>query len=573
MSPASVYHKLPERHIRLLILQPGEAGSPFQGRLVPTYIDNNPIYEALSYTWGTPEAASALQCDGLSIPLTANLHDALSRLRLPEEDRILWVDQICINQNDLAERSQQVGLMGEIYRNAVHVDIWLGEEEEDTELVIKFLPKLLSCFKTSEEGDKTSDELPDVIGTLSMLTLRSDSWEAFRNIFQRPYFRRMWILQEVVLGSKCRVYCGSYAMGWNDMARAALCFKTDITNNFEALEVVQIIRGLKQRISCGEDRSLLYLLSQTYDLQCTNPRDKVYGLLGLASDTHKGEIIPDYNQSCQQIYIEAAKLCISKYRSLTMLCCVRNPKGLSGLPSWIPDWNTVSHTREIFGFKPSEKYAAAGTTTPHFRISADNRTLYVRGKAIDRIKVLGTPIWHSDIPDNKEVQEEWRTLAQRVSPYFTGETYPTVLWRLLLADGQTRGRDSDKVRQQLYEADDYYFRVHANPSRQEEFRGPDFDITVTNTRALDFVGMYRAVVSGRRVAITEKGFLGLVLADAQVGDRICIFDGVQVPFVLRQKQNSGSKVWNLVGECYLQGWMDGRCFENLESPSKEFEIS
>lgn len=196
----------------------------------------------------------------------------------------------------------------------------------------------------------------------------------------------------------------------------------------------------------------------------------------------------------------------------------------------------------------------------------------MRGKVIDRIKVLGTPIWHSD-PSNGKVVKEWSALAQSTLPYFTGETYPTVLWRLLLADGQTLGRDSDKVRQQLYEAYDYHNRAQADPSRQEELQGPDFDIRVTSTRTMEFVAMYVAVVSGRRVAVSEKGFLGLVLADAQVGDHICIFDGVPVPFVFRQKQNSGFKVWNLVGECYLQGWMDGQCFENLESPSEGFEIS
>jgi hypothetical protein len=138
----------------------------------------------------------------------------------------------------------------------------------------------------------------------------------------------MWIAQEVVLGSKCQVYCDSYAMGWDDMARAALCFKTDTTNHLEALKVVQNVRGLKQKISRRENRSLLHLLSQTYDLQCTNPRDKVYGLLGLASDTHKQDIVPDYDQSCQQMYMEAAKFCILKYRSLIILSCIRNPKTL-----------------------------------------------------------------------------------------------------------------------------------------------------------------------------------------------------------------------------------------------------
>ena len=99
MSPTSAYQKLPKRHIRLLILLPGEAGSAFQGLLELACIDSNPVYEALSYTWGAPEAASTLYCQGFSIPLTANLCDALSRLRLPDTARVLWVDQICLYVN------------------------------------------------------------------------------------------------------------------------------------------------------------------------------------------------------------------------------------------------------------------------------------------------------------------------------------------------------------------------------------------------------------------------------------------------------------------------------------------
>jgi hypothetical protein len=173
--PTSVHHKLPKRHIRLLFLQLGEAGSVFHGLLEPTYIDNNPVYEALSYTWGASEAASTLHCHGFLVPLTANLCDALSRLRLPDRARILWIDQINTNQNDVAERSEQVGLMGEIYSNAEYVDIRLGEENQDTELAIRFLPDLLSCSQTSEKGGKTSDEIPNVIGTFGIPTIRSDS--------------------------------------------------------------------------------------------------------------------------------------------------------------------------------------------------------------------------------------------------------------------------------------------------------------------------------------------------------------------------------------------------------------
>ncbi|KUJ20755.1 HET-domain-containing protein, partial [Mollisia scopiformis] len=123
------YNKLAERCIRLLDLYPGELNSPFRGRLRPTGLDIPEFYEALSYTWGSPETAAFLHCESGSLPLTLNLVQALLRLRRTDTIRTLWIDQICINQDDEIERGQQVGLMGGIYRGASIVDIWLGEED------------------------------------------------------------------------------------------------------------------------------------------------------------------------------------------------------------------------------------------------------------------------------------------------------------------------------------------------------------------------------------------------------------------------------------------------------------
>jgi hypothetical protein len=573
--PPHIFLELPRRHIRLLDLQAGEAGSPFHGSFRQTCIDDAPAYEALSYTWGPSMTSSVFQCDGSVIPLTANLELALSRLRLLDNTRVLWVDQICINQHDTIERGQQVSLMGEIYRNAEFVDIWLGEEDEDTKFAVAAIPNLLRCFANLEERDETGDEAPNVIGTLGILALRSRGWDAFRDIFQRPYFRRMWIVQEVVLGANCRVYCGSHIMQWNDMAKAALCLKTDSSRHVEAHRVVQMIRVLKRKLASAVDRPLLNLLSQTYNLQCTDPRDKLYGILGLSSDIHEGELVPDYGRSCQEIYIEVAKLCIHKYHSLAVLCCVRNPKGLSGLPSWVPDWNTIPATGEILGFRSSEKYSAAGTTIPSFKFSADGLILNTSGKSVDIIHRLGSIMMEeTDQLSLEQVLHEWEVHARTASPYHTGEIYPAIFWRVLIADSQTRGNDSDKARQQLYESYDNLRtrnRLMANPLTQNDPWEPIAEMSIVNARTLEFEALFRAASSGRRLAITERGLLGLVASDAQVGDHICIFQSAQVPFVLRPRPNCD--LYSLVGECYLQGWMDGSCFENFAGPSEEFAIS
>lgn len=76
------------------------------------------------------------------------------------------------------------------------MSIWLGEEDEGTQPAVDCVPLPLRCFGTLEESDETEDEIPNVIGTIGILVIRSRSWDAFMDIFRRPYFRRTWIGQE-----------------------------------------------------------------------------------------------------------------------------------------------------------------------------------------------------------------------------------------------------------------------------------------------------------------------------------------------------------------------------------------
>ncbi|UKZ48123.1 hypothetical protein TrVGV298_002359 [Trichoderma virens] len=116
--------------IRVLILHPGKKGSPVECTLKHGRLGSKLQFDALSYVWGSPAATEEITCNNRRRKVGRNLYDALERLRLPDEDRILWIDALCINQADNKEKTQQVRLMGEIYSRARRVLIWLGNHED-----------------------------------------------------------------------------------------------------------------------------------------------------------------------------------------------------------------------------------------------------------------------------------------------------------------------------------------------------------------------------------------------------------------------------------------------------------
>ena len=121
-----------ERHIRVLRLQQGSWTDPLCCSLIQAHIDETLTYEALSYVWGDPTPKHTVLCEGRDLPVTHNLYTALMYLRHEDKPRYLWIDTICINQNDIEERNRQVLLMSEIYYEAGRAVIWLGGEDETT---------------------------------------------------------------------------------------------------------------------------------------------------------------------------------------------------------------------------------------------------------------------------------------------------------------------------------------------------------------------------------------------------------------------------------------------------------
>lgn len=144
------FHYLPfsdDQSIRVLTLQPGSGDDPLVGSLSSEQLDSAAAYDAISYVWGTGSRRFELLCDGRVLPLTASIHDALRRVRMRDEPRRLWADQICINQGDVAERSQQVRLMNAIYKGASRIVVWLGPDEDGVaEQAVRLVHRLHDVF-------------------------------------------------------------------------------------------------------------------------------------------------------------------------------------------------------------------------------------------------------------------------------------------------------------------------------------------------------------------------------------------------------------------------------------------
>lgn len=174
---------------------------------------------------------------------------------------------------------------------------------------------------------------------------------------------------------------------------------------------------------------------------------------------------------------------------------------------------------EILGFRCSEKYWAARATVPSFKLSAGGLLLNVTGRSVDKVGVLASPMPEAadDYDGFQRVLHEWEAHIRTALPSHTGEIYPGTFWRLLIADGQTRGNDSDHARQQLYESWD---NLRAQDGRTPENPWePIAEMSIVNSRTSEFVAMYKSVSPGRRLTITERGHLALVSSDAEVGGR------------------------------------------------------
>ncbi len=169
-----------------------------------------------------PAEPCGVWCDGRRLEITKNLHNALARFREREETCLLWADGICINQDDAEEKSSQVSAMSRIYSLAKRVLVWLGPEMDGSDAAVGFLKDLTrrSCemLPTSDPEDLlkiTSYEFGPSVEELPPAS--HEIWAPVVSLFGRPYFNRVWVIQEVFAAKEALAFVGGSQLKWAEL--------------------------------------------------------------------------------------------------------------------------------------------------------------------------------------------------------------------------------------------------------------------------------------------------------------------------------------------------------------------
>lgn len=347
--------------IRVLDLHPGQEHDPISFDLYEVRLESDPSYEALSYEWKDKRGSVVVQCNGRSLLITPNLKLALQNIRLGKRARTLWVDAVCINQEDAEERSSQVRMMTAIYKKASTVLMWLGKDSREAEQAIASIPAVLSSWDRITASDiftyTLSTDLERVLEGMELCrkvfatmdvggpySHRADSGAA--ELLCRSYFTRAWIYQELVLaGARGLVLCGRLSVRWRDFLHFIATWATWKTgqNGREKAMIMHIAMASARVAGRGMKDMGDAMKTLTY-LNCGDPRDKVFAVLGIVDPSWSGELAPDYSLSVQQVYTNAARALIRTTLGLAFWQGVNHPRAnrIPSLPSWVPDWTCIS---------------------------------------------------------------------------------------------------------------------------------------------------------------------------------------------------------------------------------------
>jgi ankyrin repeat protein len=293
---------------RLLQLCFGKEG-PIECYLFDARLDSIIEYDALSYTWGSSIQPYEICVNNSTMPVTANLSQALRDLRYPDRDRLLWVDAICINQEDLKERGHQVEHMASIYKRAEQVIVWLGRPTLATDLVFRYMCQLekLTIEHAYHDWKVTDQRWQDLWSAVKPLVDDdSTNWllqqrHAFESILSRPWFQRVWIIQEVANARSARIMCGTATVSAAVFAVTPLLL--DVQPDPHCQAILNIMPGPSRKYSWWtQDRTLHMLLLKFRWSKASDPRDAIYALLGISSDAYSTKyLVPNYELSVKEV--------------------------------------------------------------------------------------------------------------------------------------------------------------------------------------------------------------------------------------------------------------------------------
>ncbi|WYZ36049.1 hypothetical protein EsH8_X_000696 [Colletotrichum jinshuiense] len=534
--------RLEPEHIRLLELKSAtKRFDPIRCSLRTVPLGQALDYEAISYVWGDKSPAKIVEVDGADVQVTSNLFDVLLNIRRQDSVRTVWIDALCINQEDLGERCDQISIMGHIYREASGVLIYLGNEWDGLRIACEYL-ELAAQREDAHFAPSLQPHLEVRGQNISTPYLRDN---LFR-LFSSAWFSRVWTVQEFVLARKTTFLCGA----------------TIVDAQMEALNAMRTF---------PKATSFLETLHHCRQRRCTNPRDKIYGMLGMEFKGQASCLQPNDDISVEQLFVDVAREQLEQTRTLDVLSCVVPGKRRTslGIPSYVPDWtlktkNILTHHLSIDHLMTLPHYNASGGFPAEFHIGSGNRAL-TKGIAIDRIEALGPACFFSDLASRgqaKDYVNEARRLAGlpgRPPESLEAATARELeFWRTLCGNLAVHVGEKSRDWRAADPAVDYESYLQWSDIVN---RVPSADPQLDNRPA--FEDALLATLSARRVMRTRKGHFGMVAPDSHPGDVVMILAGGRVPYVLHEElgyeTENGPVTYSFIGDAYVDGFMYGEC--------------
>lgn len=623
------YQPLPSRGwFRLLTIRPSQHESSVISCTLQNHeMANCPSYEAMSYTWGDDKATETILVNGGHFTLRPNLFSALKSLRNVDDPRLIWIDAICINQQDESERNHQVWQMNNIYSHAAVVNVWLGSATASSDAGIGFLERFHSLLYQNPKG-----QLPIVGSTIELLgsegtrskTERATSvypqsiesyHEFYRSILSlldnpdvvsdlnhsvallsRLWWRRMWTLQESVLCPNVLCWCGSKTFPIEHLYHLSYFIYFSINFNIwkgapiqpeVSLRAVWRAADLREHMATRKWIRLALALDSTWNRAASDQKDKVIGLLGLVGRRH--DVQPEYSWPVEKVYRVAMRATLIEEGSLDCLGLISEARELrnENLNSWVPDFSVhdvplsdeiTSLSKPVFLQNISNASLHKSGVKPLIRTENDDTVLVVKGYHVDNVKRVGLKAPGPHLPDHtsesllqwetsmRAVLEEWRTILPPSDTYHTGELSNLAFCRTALVDlkqGEHPKRTSAIGAKRLDEDD-----IRELP-RLDTAEGIERLLNTWSSCLQPEYQTLRLIEQfSRRFILTDDGYIGLGPPDVQVGDSICVLLGGSVPYTLRRNPDN---TWCYIGEWSVASFYD--CIDNTDFEIATYTVS
>jgi len=555
------------KQIRLLTLLRGKQNQPIKCTFTTSYLrPSPPDYVAISYAWEDPSLKHKIECDGKELGVTENVKIMLEHLREEDKDKVYWIDALCINQANLEERNKQVRLMGQIYEIASQVTIWLGPEGHDSGVLEEFIPRLADALSECRKLNVHDEES---ILLKAQTSRDATEWVALKKLFERPWFNRTWVIQELVVSTRHEILCGKGTFSVSELSSIMNSIRgfylggselfRSLNLNWATISTFIRLTNIWNWRKSGDKVALPYLSYSFWSSQATDPRDKVFAMLALDSQLHF-RLEPNYEDTIQNVYTLATKLTLEGQQTgILSLAGIGNHRSLEGLPSWVPDFTTKEFPVSPFGL-----YAYGGwgsSPQPPLekrRFHCEGNKLTLHGVKIDAAKSLSTPLTMR-AGGNMNLAEllHEADILFSASRHALQDPHSDAQWRSLIADRVFENAQyitAPTAYRTYFQAVRHLLGV----SEGNEYPGiEEYEKPETDAYVYRFTVALTLSAAGRRFCVTEKGDVGLVPKYTNVGDLVCVFAGLDVPFIVRPSESQAG-TYELVGECYIHGIMRSR---------------